>query len=140
MLTSLKVIYEILEDINHSQMNKEDVLRKHLKDPIFGPTLRKVLTYIVSEKYSFQLKNIKYCIYFDDPVAAENQHVDGIFEMLDYLNMKQDDISDEEKSFLEKISSSDVETVEVVVRILNKSTGCGLPNIRIMEILEEKEE
>ena len=137
MLTSLKVIYEILENINHSPNNKEEVLRKHLKDPIFGPTLRKVLIYMIDKKYLFRLKKINYCVYFDDPVAAENQHVDGIFEMLEYLNTKTSDVSDEERTFLEKISSSDTETIEVVLRILNKFSGCGLINERIMEILEE---
>ena len=118
-------------------MNKEEVLRKHLKDPIFGQTLRKVLTYIIDPKYSFRLTKINYCVYFDDAAAAENQHVNGIFEMLDYLNSKTGDVSDEEKSFLEKISSSDPETVEVVLRILNKSASCGLTNTQINQILEE---
>ena len=137
MLTSLKVIYEMLEEINQSSNDKEGILRRHLADPIFGPTFRKVLTYAADTKHVFGLKKIKYCIYFDDPIAAEHQHVDGIFQMLNYLNKLGSDPADSEISFLEKISSSNTETVETVMRILNKFPACGLSNERIMEILEE---
>ena len=136
MLTSLKVIYSILEEINQSTKDKKDLLKKHLDDPIFGKTLKRVLEYITND-FKFNLKQIRYCVYFDDPIAAEHQHVNGIFNMLDFLNSKQDDPSDEEIAFLEKISSADPETIEVVVRILNKFSACGLTNDQIMKILKE---
>jgi hypothetical protein len=138
MLTSLKEIYKMLESLNNSITNKEEKLIKYLDDPIFGGTFRRVLEYISYDKYIFGLKQIKYCVYFEDPIAAEHQNVDSIFEMLDYLNQKEGDPSDDEISFLEKISSSDVETVEVVVRILNKINCCGLTNERVIEILERE--
>ena len=137
MLANLKVIYEMLENINQSSYDKEDRLKKHLSDPIFGKTLRKVLIYMTDDKYLFSVKKINYCAYFDDKLAAEKQNVDGIFEMLDYISGKTTGISDEEISFLEKISSPDVETVETVVRILNKQTGCGLTNDQVINILKE---
>jgi hypothetical protein len=138
MLTGLKVIYEMIEAINQSSVDKEDLLRKHLADPIFGRTLKKVLEYMTDKIHFFKLRRVRYCVYFEDPVAAENQTVDGIFEMLDYLSNKQDDPSDEEISFLEKISSSDVETVEVVTRIMNKFSSSGLTNEQIVKVLEEE--
>jgi len=140
MLMSLKTIYEMLESINQKSYDKEGLLKKHLSDPIFGKTLRRVLEYITSDKYSFNLKRINYCVYFDDPIAAENQNSDGIFEMLDYLNNKQSDVSDDERTFLEKVSSIDPESVEVVTRILNKYPGCGLTDEAIIEVLKEPEE
>ena len=60
--------------------------------------------------------------------------------MLEYLNEIEKDTSSEEIAFLERISSSNPETVEVVTRILNKFSGCGLTNEQIAEILNEKEE
>jgi len=137
-MNSLKAIYDILENINRSINNKEDMLIQNLKDPIFGKILRKVLDYMTNPKYSFQIKQIKYCVYFDDPIASENQNVNSIFKMLDYLIEKEGNPSDEEIAFLEKISSSDMETVEVVTRILIKFPGCGLTNERIAEILEDQ--
>jgi len=137
MLTSLKVIYEMLESINQKSDNKEDILKKYLNDPIFGSTLRKVLDYITNQDLKFPLKRINYCLYFDDKIAAEHQNVDSIFEMLDYISIKQSDPSDEERTFLERISSSDVETVETVMRILNKMSGCGLTNEQIMKVLQD---
>lgn len=137
MLTGLKVIHDMLESVNQSTNNKEDVLRNFLSDPIFGKTLRRTLEYVTDKKHFFRLKRIRYCVFFDDKVAAEHQNVDSIFDMLDYLSEKPKDSSDDEISFLEKISSSDVETVEVVTRILNKMSGCGLVNETIVSILEE---
>jgi hypothetical protein len=137
MLMSLKTIYEMLESINQKSYDKEGLLKTHLNDPIFGKTLRRVLEYITNDKYVFSLKRINYCVYFDDPIAAENQNSDGIFEMLDYLNNITSDVSDEERAFLEKVSSIDPETVEVVTRILNKYSGCGLIDDDIIKILEE---
>ena len=136
---SLKQIYIMLEEINKKMDDhgKIGLLKEYLSDPIFGNVFRKVLVYIASSRRSYKLKRINYCIYFDDKIAAEHQNVDSIFTMLDYLNEKTSDASDEEISFLEKISSSDVETVEVVVRILNKQSGCGLTNEQIVEILQE---
>jgi len=140
MLMSLKTIYEMLESINQKSYGKEESLKTYLNDPIFGKTLRKVLEYITNNNYVFSLKKINYCVYFDDPVAAENQNSDGIFEMLDYLNNIQLDASDEEKAFLEKVSSIDAETIEVVTRILNKHSGCGLTDEDIIKVLKEPEE
>ena len=137
MLISLKVIYEMLEEVNQSTNNKEGLLRNYLIDPIFGQTLRKVLTYMADTKHIFSLKKIKYCVYFNDPTAAEYQNVDGIFQMLNHLNKLGSDPSENEIIFLEKISSADPETVEIVTRILNKQTVTGLTNERIMEILGE---
>ena len=47
MLTSLKQIYMMLEDINRKIDNnsKIDLLRTSLNEPIFGKILRKVLEY-----------------------------------------------------------------------------------------------
>lgn len=140
MLMGFKVIYEMLEEINQSVNKKEELLRRHLKDPIFGPTFKKVLEYMSDNIHIFKLRKVDYCIYFEDIVAAEHQNTDGIFEMLDYLSGNQNDTTIKETEFLNKISSVDVETVEVVTRILNKFSGCGLTNIQIIEILEEKEE
>jgi len=137
MLMSFKVIYEILEEINKSQNKKEDILRKHLKDPIFSKTLREVLNHLIDKKHIINLKRVNYCIYFDDPIASENQNTDGIFKMLEYLYEKGSDPSIDEISYLEKVSSIDVETVEVVTRILNKFSGCGLTEESIKSILEE---
>ena len=136
MLIGFKVIYEMLENINQSINSKEDVLKKHLNDPIFGKTLRKVLEYIVNDNIIFSLKKIKYCIYFDDKIAAEHQNTDAIFQMLEFITTKETDLSDVEISFLEKISSSDIETIEIVTRILNKESGCGLLNEQIKRVLE----
>lgn len=140
MLMSLKTIYEMLESINQKSYGKEELLKTHLNDPIFGKTLRKVLEYITNDNYVFSLKRINYCVYFDDPIAAENQNSDGIFEMLDYLNNLTSDVSDEERAFLEKVSSIDPESVEVVTRILNKYSGCGLTDDDIIKVLKEPEE
>lgn len=137
MLTNLKEIYNMLEEINRTGKSKEDLLRSHLTNVIFGKTLRKVLEYITDTSKQFNLKKIEHFVYFDDPVAAENQTVDGIFQMLDYLNEKDDDPSDEEIDYLGKVSSSDAETIEVVTRILNKFSGTGLTNEQILEIIKE---
>jgi hypothetical protein len=139
MLSNLKQIYTMLEDINRKidSDGKIDLLRIFLNEPIFGEMLRKVLMYITDESKQFKLKRIKFCTYFEDKVAAEHQNTDGIFDMLDYIDNKLDDISEDEISFLEKISSSDIETVEVVTRILNKEAGCGITNDKIIEILNE---
>jgi hypothetical protein len=139
MLTSLKQIYIMLEDINRKidDDSKDHLLRTFLNEPIFGKILRRVLMYITDESKQFKLKRIKFCTYFEDKVAAEHQNTDGIFDMLDYIDNKLDDISEDEISFLEKISSSDIETVEVVTRILNKEAGCGITNDKIIEILNE---
>lgn len=138
MLTSLKEIYNILEDINQSISNKTELLIKYLNDPIFGKTLAKVLDYMTDPQKYIKLTKINNCIYFTDELAAENQNVDGIFKMLDYLIEKNSEPSDDEIKFLEKISSSDMETVEVVTRILIKFPGCGLTNENIREILESE--
>jgi hypothetical protein len=137
MLSSLKEIYEMLEQINQKVFAKEDLLKEYLKDPVFGKILEKVLNYIACKEYKFQFKQINFCVYFNDPIAIENQNTDGIFEMLDYLINKSDEISEEEISFLEKISSSNIETIEVVTRIINKYSGCGISNQRLCEILRE---
>ena len=137
MLDSLKIIYQMIEEVNQKSFGKESTLRKHLSDPIFGDTLKKVLSYMINPKLIFPKVRISYVLYFSDKVAAENQHVEGIFKMLDYIAAKEDDLSDEEILFLERISSSDPETVEVVTRIINKFSGCGLTNEIIKEILEE---
>jgi hypothetical protein len=139
MLTSLKQIYIMLEDINRKidDDSKDHLLRTFLNEPIFGEMLRKVLMYTTDKSKQFKLKRIKFCTYFEDKVAAEHQNTDGIFEMLDYIDSKSDDISEDEKSFLDKISSSDPETVEVVTRILNKEAGCGITNNKIIQILNE---
>jgi len=130
MLTSLKQIYIMLEDINRKidDDSKNNLLRTFLNEPIFGKILRKVLEYLTNDKLQFKIKRVNFCTYFEDKVAAEYQNTDGIFEMLDYINSKSEDISEDEKSFLDKISSSDPETVEVVTRILNKESGTGLTN------------
>ena len=138
MLESLKVIYQMLDEINRSVKNKEDLLKKHLRDPIFGKTLRKVLEYITNETLIFSLKKINFCVFFEDKIAAEHQNVASIFQMLDFIITKETYLSDDEISFFEKISSSDPETIETVMRILNKESGCGLMNNKIKEILEEK--
>jgi len=130
----------MLEDINRKldDESKRDTLRKYLKEPIFGKVLRQVLVYLTGESWQFSIKRINFCMYFEDKTAAEYQNSDGIFDMLEYLNSKSDDISEDEKAFLEKISSSDPETVEVVTRILNKEAGCGLTNDVIESILLEE--
>lgn len=138
MLSSLKEIYIMLQNINQSETEKEILLKKYLADPIFGKTLKKVLEYSTN-KNIYNITKINYISYFDDELAAEQQHVGGIFNMLDFIISKKDDLSDEEISFFEKISSSDVETTEVVMRILNKQTGCGLTNVEIIKILKESE-
>jgi len=94
----------MLEDINRKITidDKLNLLRKFLDEPIFGAVLRKVLEYLTDEKWQFKLKRINYCLYFEDKLAAEHQNTDGIFTMLEYIGSKETDISDEEKSFLEK--------------------------------------
>ena len=132
MLVSLKPIFTVLERINrktHIEM-KRKILEENLEDPIFGDTLRKVLIYLSGESWNFKLKKINFCVYFDDAIALEHQNVESIFKMLEFINDKDGDISDDEISFLEKISSSDPETIEVVTRILNKESGCGLTKDR----------
>ena len=136
MLDTLKIIYQMIEEVNQSN-DKEDILRKNLQDPIFGETLRRVLEYLTDKSLKFPLNRIKYCIYFEDKIAAEHQNVPGIFQMLDFIAAKEIDLSDDEITFFERVSSSDPETVEVITRILNKESGCGLVNDRIVEILEE---
>lgn len=136
MLESLKVIYQILEETNQSN-DKENILKKYLNDPIFGETLKKVLVYITDKSLMFPLKRINYCIYFEDKIAAEHQNVPGMFQMLDFIAAKDTDLSDDEITFFERISSSDPETIEVVTRILNKESGTGLINDKIVEILGE---
>jgi len=139
MLTSLKQIYIMLEDINRKidDDSKDNLLRTFLNEPIFGKILRKVLEYLTNDELQFKIKRVNFCTYFEDKVAAEHQNTDSIFEMLDYIDSKSDDISEDEKSFLDKISSSDPETVEVVTRILNKEAGCGITNNKIIQILNE---
>jgi hypothetical protein len=139
MLTSLKQIYMMLEDINRKIDNnsKIDLLRTSLNEPIFGKILRKVLEYLTNENLQFKIKRVNFCAYFEDKISAEHQNTDGIFKMLDYISSKSDDVSADEKSFLDKISSSDFETVEVVTRILNKEAGCGITNNKVIEILSE---
>jgi len=136
MLDTLKIIYRMIEEVNQS-FNKEETLRKNLNDPIFGQTLRRVLEYLTDKSLKFPLNRIKHCIYFEDKVAAEHQNVPGIFQMLDFIAAKETDLSDDEITFFERVSSSDLETVEVVTRILNKESGCGLVNDKIIEILGE---
>ena len=126
----------MIEEVNQSN-DKEDILRKNLQDPIFGETLRRVLEYLTDKSLKFPLNRIKYCIYFEDKIAAEHQNVPGIFQMLDFIAAKEIDLSDDEITFFERVSSSDPETVEVITRILNKEAGCGLVNDKIIEILEE---
>ena len=140
MLDSLKEIYNMLESINQTTFNKKILIKQYLKDPIFGKTFNQVLIFITDPKYKFKLKQIKFCTFFEDEFAIEHQNVKGIFQMLEYLNEIEKDTSSEEIAFLERISSSNPETVEVVTRILNKFSGCGLTNGQIAEILNEKEE
>jgi len=140
MLLSLKVIYEYLENINQSTLNKEETLKKYLKEPVFGKVLRQTLEYLANENLKFRINRINYCIIFEDKLAAEHQNTDSIFQMLDYLGTKDSDPSPEEISFLEKICSHDPETVEVVTRIINKQSGTGLTNKQIAKILNEKKE
>jgi hypothetical protein len=140
MLTSLKEIHNMLEEVNQLNDNKEELLRKHLENPIFGKTLKRVLEYITDKKHLFRLKRIHYRVFFEDKFAAEQQHVDGIFKMLDSLSEKVGDYSDEEILFFERVSSSDPETIEVINRILNKYSSTGLTNEQIIKVLEEKNE
>ncbi len=137
MLNSLKEILNMLENINRSVDNKTDLLIKYLKDPIFGKTLARTLEYMTDPNKIFRPIRIGFCIYFNDPIAIENQNVGGIFQMLDYLLEKETDPSAEEISFLEKISSADPETVEIVTRIITKSPACGLTNEEILRIIKE---
>jgi len=137
MLMSFKVIHEMLVKINNAIDNKEEVLINCTTDPIFGKTFIKVLHYITNPEFNFKLAQINYQPVFDDPIAAENQNTDGIFEMLDYLNKKDSDASINEITYLENISSVNLETIEVVNRILNRYSETGIGNERIQEILKE---
>ncbi len=140
MLDNLKEIYNMLESINQSTSDKRILMKQYLRDPVFGKTFRQVLIFITDQKHKFNIKQIKFCAFFEDKFAEEHQNVKGIFQMLDYLGEKGKSSSSEEIAFLERISSSNPETVEVVTRILNKFSGCGLTNEQIVEILNEKEE
>jgi DNA ligase-1 len=63
--------------------------------------------------------------YNPDPITyQEHQNIDSIFKMLDYLSGKNG-ASNDEKLFLEIISSLDPETADVVNRIVSKDLKCG---------------
>ena len=60
MLSNLKQIYTMLEDINRKidSNGKIDLLRIFLNEPIFGEMLRKVLMYTTDKSKQFKLKRI----------------------------------------------------------------------------------
>lgn len=140
MLTSLKQIYIMLEDINSKRSTDEKInyLKECLDDFIFGKILEKVLLYMINENLYFKLNRVRFIDFFEDNEAVAHQTSDDIFNQLDYFSNKIGELSDEEIAFFEKISSSDPETIEVINNILSKQSRTGLLNEQIKEVLEQR--
>ena len=116
---SLKPIYQRLETINQdsSRLGKEKLIKQYCMDPLFV----KVVYYAVNPYLKFNTTQITY---HETLIPDEQQTIENIFKMLDYLSQKRG-ATNEDINWLSKLSSIDEETIEVVRRIINKDLRCG---------------
>ena len=117
---SLKSVHTILEDINsHSgRLEKESIINNRRLDAKFV----KVMNYMLNPYLRFNLSKIEFT---PDPTQyAGYKNDDAIFSMLDFLATKRG-ATDQEKNFLQIISSVDYYTANVVDRIVAKDPRCG---------------
>ena len=117
---SLKSVHTILEDIsNHSgRLEKEAIINNRRNDAKFT----KVIQYMLNPYLRFNISKIKYT---PDPTQySQYKTDDAIFGMLDFLSAKRG-ATDQEKNFLQIISSVDYYTADIVDRIVAKDPRCG---------------
>lgn len=135
MLKSLKPILEILDDIadTSSRNEKSEILETYLKDKVIGPTFKKVLRYTLDPFLKYHVTDLPQVKLTSTKVKPR---VDDIFTYLDYLASKTG-CTDFEKSELLKFASIDLETIEVVRRIIGKSLKCGLNTKIVQKYLTE---
>lgn len=121
---SLSPILAILDDISNtpSRLKKEEIIEGHLTNSDF----KKVVKYALNPFWQYKTKRVDY---FEglDQVFIDEYHDDAhenIFHMLDHLNENKG-ASNDDIEWLSKFASYDVETVEVVRRIINKDLRCG---------------
>jgi DNA ligase-1 len=136
---SLAPIFEILDTLSSmpGRLDKEATIDLHKDNELF----RKVVNYTLNP---FMMYNMTQCGYNPTPDRfQEYQNIDSIFKMLDHL-AKKNGASNDEKEFLEAISSLDSETADVVNRIVSKDLKCGasvktfrkfFPEIPIHEVM-----
>jgi len=117
---SLKSVHAILEDINnHSgRLEKEAIINNRRNDAKFV----KVMNYMLNPYLRFNISKIDFT---PDPTQySQYKNDEAIFGMLDFLSAKRG-ATDQEKTFLQIISSVDKFTADIVDRIVSKDPRCG---------------
>lgn len=117
---SLAHVFNIIDHIAQipGRLDKEAYIELHKDDELF----RKVVTYALDPYMMYNMTQIGY-----NPTPdrfQEYQNVESIFKMLDHL-AKKNGATNDEKLFLEAISSFDSETADIVDRIVSKDLKCG---------------
>ena len=117
---SLAHVFSIIDNISlmPGRLDKEAYIDLHKDDELF----RKVVNYALNP---FMMYNMTQVGYNPTPDRfQEYQNLDSIFKMLDHLSSKNG-ATNQEKEFLECISSFDSETADIVNRIVSKDLKCG---------------
>lgn len=136
---SLKSVYEKIEKIASfsARTDKEVTINNYRNDELF----KKCIIYALNPFLRFNIADLKFNHQPDKYPEYKNN--ESIFNMLDYLSTKKG-ATDQEKEFLEIISSVDEYTLEVVRRIVTKDLACGaniktfrkfFPEIPIHEVM-----
>lgn len=136
---SLKSVYEKIDQIAcfSARTDKEATINRYRNDDLF----RKCAYYALNPFLRFNISDVKFNP--NPEKYPEYKNIESIFNMLDYLAAKRG-ATDQEKEFLEIISSIDQYTLEIVRRIISKDLACGaniktfrkfFPEIPIHEVM-----
>lgn len=136
---SLKSVYDKLEEIASfsGRLDKEATINRYRKDELF----EKVIYYTLNPFMRFNISSLQ----FSPNPNKYNEYKSNksIFDMLDYLVTKRG-ATNEEREFLEVISSVDRYTLDIVSKIVSKDLKCGaniktfrkfFPDIPIHEVM-----
>ena len=117
---SLAHVHSIIDNLSlmSGRLDKEAYIDLHKDDELF----RKVINYALDPFLMYNMSGIGYSPTPDR--FQEYQNIESIFKMLDHL-AKKNGATNDEKFFLEAISSFDSETADIVNRIVSKDLKCG---------------
>lgn len=122
---SLNQVHMMLETIaNTSSTNEKE---KHLASFLKNPLFRKTVQYAYNQGWSYNITDVTY--HGNRPGSVEE-----IFDFLDYLREKGS-ASNQDKEALNRLSSIDSETSEVVRRIITKDLRAGFGSKLIEKVM-----
>jgi hypothetical protein len=133
---TLKPVYDAIVDIasDRGRLVKEAKIKKYLVDI---PDFEKVIIYTYDYNKKYNVTSVS----MQDHKYELKSNI--LFEYLDFLSSKNG-ANDEEKRNLSILASADLETIDVVNRIINKDLKCGsstntfkkfIKNLPVFEIM-----